>query len=62
MKAKEEAKMANFTTGQQWGALWKAWKGDKNAKVQLDGPRMQEYSKRIQTLQGELGLPKSTFQ
>ena len=54
--------MANITTGQHWGALRKAWKGYKIAKVQHDGPRMQEYSKRIQTLQGELGLPKSTFQ
>ena len=56
------AEMTTFTTGQQWGALRKAWKGYKIAKVQHDSARMREYSTRIQTLQGQLGLPKSTFQ
>lgn len=54
--------MATFTTGQQWGALRKAWKGYKIAKVQHDSPRMHEYATRIHTLQDALGLPKSSFE
>lgn len=50
-----------FTTGQTWGALKKAWKGYKIAKVQQDKPKMQEYAKKIKTLQGELGIRQSTF-
>jgi hypothetical protein len=50
-----------FTTGQTWGALKKAWKGYKIAKVQSDKPRMTEYAKKIKTLQGELGIRQSTF-
>jgi len=53
--------MAKFTTGQTWGALKKAWKAYKIAKVQDDTKRMKEYATRIRTLQGDLGLPKAEF-
>ena len=49
------------TTGQTWGALKKAWKGYKIAKVQSDRARMTEYAKKIKTLQGELGIKQSSF-
>jgi hypothetical protein len=39
-----------FTTGQTWGALKKACKGYKIAKVQNDKPKMTEYAKKINTL------------
>ena len=42
-----------FTTGQTWGALKKAWKGYKIAKVQSD-------KAKIKTLQGELGIKQSS--
>ena len=51
----------NFTTGQTWGALKKAWKGYKIAKVQNDNAKMSEYAKKIKTLQGELGIKQSSF-
>ena len=54
--------MSTYTTGQTWGALRKAWKAYKIAKVQHDTPRMKEYSERIRTLQTQLGVPQSTFQ
>ncbi len=50
-----------FTKGQTWGALKKAWKAYKIAKVQNDKERMKEYAKRIQTLQKELGLTVAKF-
>ena len=50
-----------FTKGQIWGALKKAWKAYKIAKVQKDRKRMKEYAKRIQTLQKELGLEVAKF-
>jgi division protein CdvB (Snf7/Vps24/ESCRT-III family) len=50
-----------FTKGQTWGALKKAWKAYKIAKVQNDRTRMMEYAKRIQTLQKELGLQVAKF-
>ncbi|MFN3622191.1 MAG: hypothetical protein ACK4TI_04790, partial [Nitrososphaerales archaeon] len=50
-----------FTKGQTWGALKKAWKAYKIAKVQNDKERMKEYAKRIQTLQKELGLTVANF-
>ncbi len=50
-----------FTTGQTWGALKKAWKGYKIAKVQNDKTKMTEYAKKIKTLQGELGIKQSSF-
>jgi hypothetical protein len=50
-----------FTTGQTWGALKKAWKGYKIAKVQNDKARQMEYAKRIRTLQEELKVEKAKF-
>jgi hypothetical protein len=50
-----------FTTGQTWGALKKAWKAYKIAKVQNDKVRMMEYAKRIRTLQEELKVEKAKF-
>ena len=54
--------MSTYTTGQTWGALRKAWKAYKIAKVQHDSAKMKEYSERIRTLQTQLGVPQSTFQ
>ncbi len=53
--------MGNYSTGQTWGALRKAWKAYRIAKVQNDNSRMREYATRIRTLQGELGVVKATF-
>jgi len=50
-----------YTTGQTWGALKKAWKAYKIAKVQNDKARMKEYATRIRTLQDELKLSKAKF-
>ncbi|MCL4343924.1 MAG: hypothetical protein QXY52_01405 [Conexivisphaerales archaeon] len=50
-----------YNKGQTWGALKKAWKAYKIAKVQNDKAKMLEYAKRIRTLQEELGLPKASF-
>ncbi|MBC7091031.1 MAG: hypothetical protein QXL89_02565 [Nitrososphaeria archaeon] len=50
-----------YTTGQTWGALKKAWKAYKIAKVQNDREKMLEYAKRIRTLQEELGVEKAKF-
>ncbi|MDP8023242.1 MAG: hypothetical protein ACP5LF_02835 [Nitrososphaeria archaeon] len=50
-----------YTKGQTWGALKKAWKAYKIAKVQGDKQKMLEYANRIRTLQEELGLQKSKF-
>ncbi len=51
----------SYTKGQTWGALKKAWKAYKIAKVQNDNPRMKEYATRIRTLQGELNLDQAKF-
>ncbi|MGC8557741.1 MAG: hypothetical protein ACP5NC_01955 [Nitrososphaeria archaeon] len=51
-----------YNKGQTWGALKKAWKAYKIAKVQNDKAKMLEYAKRIRTLQEELGLPKAKFE
>lgn len=56
-----EAKSPTFTTGQTWGALRKAWKAYKIAKVQHDTAKMKEYATRIRTLQAQLQVPQSTF-
>ncbi len=55
-----EAK-AKFTVGQTWGALRKAWKGYKIAKVQGDREKMIEYAHKIRKLQSELKVPQATF-
>ncbi|HZT34371.1 MAG TPA: hypothetical protein VFA15_00515 [Nitrososphaera sp.] len=51
----------NFTTGQSWGALRKAWKGYRIAKVQGDNGKMKEYAAKIRKLQGELGISVASF-
>lgn len=51
----------NFTIGQSWGALRKAWKGYRIAKVQGDNPRMIEYANKIRKIQGELNIAVSSF-
>jgi hypothetical protein len=51
----------SFTTGQTWGALRKAWKGYKIAKVQGDRNKMMEYARKIRKLEGELGVPVAAF-
>ena len=53
--------MSQYTKGQSWGALKKAWRGDKVAKVQKNTEDMKKYAERIRTLQGELGLVKAKF-
>jgi hypothetical protein len=53
--------MATYTKGQTWGALKKAWKAYKIAKVQKDRPKMEDYAKRIRTLQKELSLKQAAF-
>ena len=51
----------NFTPGQSWGALRKAWKGYRIAKVQGDNGKMREYATKIRKLQGELGISVASF-
>lgn len=51
----------SYTKGQTWGALKKAWKAYKIAKVQKDKTRMLEYANRIRTLQKELSLKQASF-
>jgi hypothetical protein len=51
----------NYTAGQTWGALKKAWRGYKIAKVQSDHARMSEYAKKIRTLQNDLGIKQAEF-
>lgn len=50
-----------FTVGQSWGALRKAWKGYRIAKVQNDDTRMTEYATKIRKIQGELNIAISSF-
>jgi hypothetical protein len=51
----------NFSTGQSWGALRKAWKGYRIAKVHNDNERMTEYANKIRKIQGELGISVASF-
>lgn len=51
----------NFTAGQSWGALRKAWKGYRIAKVQSDSSKMREYATKIRKIQGELGINVASF-
>ena len=51
----------NFTVGQSWGALRKAWKGYRIAKVQNDDNKMTEYATKIRKIQGELNIAVSSF-
>jgi hypothetical protein len=51
----------SFSKGQTWGALKKAWRGYKVAKVQKNKADMMKYAERIRTLQKELGLTQAKF-
>jgi hypothetical protein len=51
----------SFSTGQSWGALRKAWKGYRIAKVQGDNGKMTEYATKIRKIQGELGISLASF-
>jgi hypothetical protein len=51
----------NFTVGQSWGALRKAWKGYRIAKVQNDDTKMTEYANKIRKIQGELNIAVASF-
>ncbi|MEM2760955.1 MAG: hypothetical protein QXU32_13100 [Nitrososphaerales archaeon] len=51
----------NFTKGQTWGALKKAWKAYKIAKAHNDRSKMKEYATRIRTLQSDLGIRQAEF-
>jgi hypothetical protein len=53
--------MVEYTKGQMWGGLRRAWKAYRIAKVQGDEKRMREYATKIQTLQGQLGVEKAKF-
>jgi hypothetical protein len=50
-----------YLENQTWGALHKAWKGYVIAKNKYEIERMDHYANVIQKLQGELGLPISSF-
>jgi hypothetical protein len=52
---------SQYSKGQTWGALKKAWRGYKVAKVQNNSADMKKYAERIRTLQGELGLIQAKF-
>jgi hypothetical protein len=52
---------SQYTKGQSWGALKKAWRGYKVAKVQKNMEDMKKYAERIRTLQSELGLVQAKF-
>lgn len=58
-----QARLSNqgFTVGQSWGALRKAWKGYRIAKVQNDDTKMTEYANKIRKIQGELNIAISSF-
>ena len=50
-----------FTTGLSWGALRKACKGYRIAKVHGDNAKMTEYATKIRKIQGELGISVASF-
>ena len=57
----QPANKQNYTVGQSWGALRKAWKGYRIAKVQSDDTKMTEYANKIRKIQGELNIAVSSF-
>ena len=57
----QQSEKPNYTVGQTWGALKKAWRGYKIAKVQSDSSKMTEYAKKIRTLQHYLGVKQAEF-
>ena len=52
---------SQYSKGQTWGALKKAWRGYKVAKIQKNMEDMKKYAERIRTLQSELGLVQAKF-
>jgi hypothetical protein len=50
-----------YLDSQTWGALHKAWKGYIIAKNKDELDKLLYYAEVIQKLQGELGLPMSSF-
>ena len=61
LRASQPVNSQNFTVGQSWGALRKAWKGYRIAKVQKDDTKMTEYATKIRKIQGELNIAISSF-
>jgi len=61
LTASQPVNSQNFTVGQSWGALRKAWKGYRIAKVQKDDTKMTEYATKIRKIQGELNIAISSF-
>jgi hypothetical protein len=61
LTASQPVNNQNFTVGQSWGALRKAWKGYRIAKVQKDDTKMTEYATKIRKIQGELNIAISSF-
>jgi len=61
LTASQPVNSQNFTVGQSWGALRKAWKGYRIAKVQKDDTKMTEYATKIRKIQGELNIAVSSF-
>jgi hypothetical protein len=61
LTASKPVNSQNFTVGQSWGALRKAWKGYRIAKVQKDDTKMTEYATKIRKIQGELNITVSSF-
>lgn len=53
--------MTTFTAGQTWGALKKAWRAYRIAKVQNKKDEMLKYAERIRTLQKDLGVVQAKF-
>jgi hypothetical protein len=53
--------MSQYSKGQTWGALKKAWRGYKVGKIQNNMADMKKYAERIRTLQAELGLVQAKF-
>lgn len=51
----------SYTTGQTWGALKKAWRGYRIAKVQNKKDEMLKYAERIRKLQKDLGVVQAKF-
>ena len=50
-----------YTTGQTWGALKKAWRAYRIAKGQRKNEEMLKYAERIRTLQRDLGVTQAKF-
>jgi hypothetical protein len=61
MSKTQPSSSSAYTKGQSWGALKKAWRAYKIAKVQNDKQKMTEYATRIRTLQRDLGVTQAKF-